>query len=79
MRDYKPKSKDKIKTEVKKHLRDVKDSKKSIDDVVEDAEKVSRLYKQLRDTRVTIDSAIEIGKEIPQAKGQEKTEQDTRA
>ena len=64
MRDYKPKSKDKIKTEVKKHLRDVKDSKKSIDDVVEDAEKISKLYKQLRDTRVTIDSAIEIDKSM---------------
>ena len=64
MRDYKPKSKDKIKAEVKKHLRDVKDSKKSIDNVVEDAEKVSKLYKQLRDTRVTIDSAIEIDKSM---------------
>jgi len=61
MTDYKPKSRKEIKTEVDKEVKKINDKEKSIDSVVKDCEKVSKLSMEIKDSPMTKDAAIATG------------------
>ena len=69
MREYKPKSKGEIKTEVNRHIRDVGDYTKRGHDAAKDIGRISNLYKQIRDSRITLDGKLQIDKAMQDASG----------